>query len=222
VLEDRINKPSRPIPAGRITSAQSTRLLRACIALVIGASYFYLGSMEETLLLLVCTWIYNDIEGADSDFVMRNVLLAFFYALYGSGALRVATDSAFGDTFLNLRGKLWSGVIGAIIFTTMQIQDLKDQEGDRSRDRKTAPLVLGETFARWSIAIPVALWSVFCSVFWTLGVYVSILPIAMGLVVAGRVISLDGVSNDRKTWKLWCWWLILLYVMPAAKNLCHS
>jgi len=150
--------------------------------------------MEETLLLLVCTWVYNDVEGSDANSVERNILLAFLYSLYGSGALRVATDSAFGASFLNSRGKLWSWVIGFIIFTTMQMQDLKDQEGDRTRNRSTTPLVLGETVARWTIAIPVIFWSLFYSIFLKVGVYLSILPIAWGMVVAVRI-GITGVEK---------------------------
>lgn len=217
VIEDRINKPFRPIPAGRITAAQTTRLLLASITLVVVVTYFYLGSFEETVLLFACTWMYNDLEGGE-DFVGRNVLLAFIYTLYGSGSLRVAVQSSSGEGSMSSRGYLWSGIIGGIILTTMQVQDLKDQKGDKSRNRRTAPLVLGERFTRWTIAIPVSLWSAVCPFFWTLGINLSILTVVAGLVVAVRVILLDGISNDKKTWKLWCWWLILLYTLPAAKN----
>ncbi|KAG9243561.1 UbiA prenyltransferase family [Calycina marina] len=217
IIEDRINKPFRPLPAGRITASQTTRLLLFAIVLVLGVTYFWLGSFEETLLLLACTWMYNDLEGGE-DFVGRNILLAFIYTLYGSGSLRVAVQSASGQKSMSLRGYLWSGVVGGIILTTMQVQDLKDQKGDKLRKRRTAPLVLGDRFTRWTIAIPVALWSVFCPIFWTLGRYLAIPPVSLGFVVAARVVSLDGVSNDRRTWKLWCYWLILLYFLPAAKN----
>lgn len=35
------------------------------------------------------------------------------------------------------------GIISSVILTMMQVRDLKDQEGDRMRRRKTVVLVLG-------------------------------------------------------------------------------
>lgn len=40
----------------------------------------------------------------------------------------------------------------------MHSQDMKDQDGDRSRGRRTAPIVLGDVVARSTIAI--SFWSV--------------------------------------------------------------
>ena len=50
VTEDALNKPWRPIPAGRITMARTRRLLIVAVPLSYGA-VCVLGGKEETLLL---------------------------------------------------------------------------------------------------------------------------------------------------------------------------
>ena len=59
VEEDRLNKPFRPLAAGRITPTQTKQLLLVSIPVVLVVTYFYLGSYEETVLLFSLTWMYN-------------------------------------------------------------------------------------------------------------------------------------------------------------------
>jgi 4-hydroxybenzoate polyprenyltransferase len=218
IEEDRLNKPFRPLAAGRITPTQTKHLLLISVPLVLAVTYFYLGSYEETVLLFSLTWMYNDLGGSDGHFVIRNLIIGVAYIFYGSGALRVALHSKFENYSLSTTGCAWSCIIGAVIFTTIQVQDLKDQEGDQARNRHTAPLALGHEHTRWTIAIPVIIWSIFCSMFWELGICVSAFLLAFGMVVAVRVVCLRCVPADTKTWKLWSYWLAVLYVLPVVKR----
>lgn len=217
VQEDTLNKPYRPLAAGRIGTEQTRRLLLAAIPLVLAITYYWLGSGEETALLFCLNWMYNDLGGSDEDFLTRNAIIGAAYFLYGSGALRVASVSKDEQYAMTRTGHIWSCVIGAVIFTTMQIQDMKDQEGDKARDRKTAPLVLGDWTARWTIAIPVIGWSVACPLFWGLGLYASAAPVLLGLLVATRVVVMRNFQADKQTWKFWAYWLAVLYTLPVIK-----
>lgn len=89
VKEDAINKPYRPLPAGRITGSQAMQLLFVGIPVVFFAS-FYVGGVEETLLLTCLNWMYNELGGSEG-YVGRNLLLAATYACYCSGSVKVAT-----------------------------------------------------------------------------------------------------------------------------------
>jgi 4-hydroxybenzoate polyprenyltransferase len=220
ILEDKLNKPFRPLAAGRITPAQTRHLMLLSIPSILALTYFHLGSYEETVLLFCLNWMYNDLGGSDEDFVTRNLIIGAAYVLYGSGALRVAAAANAEGHTMNAMGYAWSGVVGAIIFTTMQVQDLKDQEGDRSRNRKTAPLILGDLFARWTVAIAIVGWSIFCPIFWRLTNVFAIIPLSLGLVVAVRVLCIRCVDADRITWKLWSYWLALIYAFPVVKTRC--
>ncbi len=213
IKEDLINKPSRPIAAGRINGVQTTRLLLVGIPIVFFAS-LYLGGVEESVLLTCLNWMYNELGGSE-DYVGRNLLLAATYACYCSGSVQVATGQEFT---LHRAAYQWIAIIAGVIFTTMQVQDLKDQEGDQARGRKTVPLVLGDRPARWTVAVPVLVWSIVCPTFLSLQIYTFVTSIALGLVVAGRVLLTEGVAADRFTWKLWSLWLTFLYLLPVIKN----
>ncbi|KAL6719955.1 hypothetical protein ACLMJK_001876 [Lecanora helva] len=75
--------------------------------------------MEETVAMMVLTWQYNDLGGADESFVVRNVINAFGFVCYSSGATKVASG-----VDLSHDAYWWLGVIGAIVFSTLQMQDM--------------------------------------------------------------------------------------------------
>lgn len=158
ILEDSLNKPWRLIPSGKCTPEQARRLMLVLTPLVLFTCYFHFGATEETGLCLLTTWLYNDLGGTNEHFTIRNGLNGIAYVLYGSGALRIALGRT--DKALPCPAYGWLGPIAMIIFTTMLVQDLKDQVGDRARNRSTTPLDLGDGVSRWSVAIGVAIWSV--------------------------------------------------------------
>ena len=214
--EDLRNKPWRPLAAGRINSVQTRRLLLAVIPLSLSVIYLWLGAVEETVLLFCLTWMYNDLGGADENFVVRNLIIAVAYTLYGNGALRVACG--YDPSFISWGAHNWLIMVASVIFTTMHVQDLKDQEGDRARNRRTAPLVMGESNSRLSIAISVLVHSFACPAFWRLRAMHFLMPSALGFTIAARVITLRTWAADRATWKLWSYWLAFLYLLPLLRK----
>lgn len=216
VAEDRLNKPWRPIPAGHITPAQMQGLLLATLPVVLAINFF-LGAWQETSLLFGLTWMYNDLRGGDNNFIIRNIIISSGFGLYNGGSLRVACGT--GNTLHNT-GFRWILVISAVIFSTMHIQDLKDTAGDQVRNRQSAPLVLGDSVARWTIAVPILAWSVLCPLYLRLGLLAFVSPVAIGAYVAFRTLWMRGSQTDRVSWYIWAFWLISLYVLPLAKD--HS
>ena len=212
IQEDLRNKPWRPLAAGRINPVQTRRLLLAVVPLSLSIIYLWLGAVEETVLLFCLTWMYNDLGGADENFVVRNFIIAVAYTLYGNGALRVACG--YGQSYISWGAYNWLIMIACVIFTTMHVQDLKDQEGDRARNRSTAPLVMGESVSRLSIAISVLIHSFACPAFWRLRAMHFLMPSALGFAIAARVVALRTWAADRATWKLWSYWLAYLYLLP--------
>ncbi|KAG8166799.1 hypothetical protein KVR01_002488 [Diaporthe batatas] len=148
VAEDRINKPWRPIPTGKISPQQTRRTMLVIVPLSMCLNY-HLGVWVQGSLIHLITWLYNDLGGGD-EVILREVLIAVGYAMFNSGSLKI---SACGRKErercqMNSQGLAWTGIISAVIFTTMQIQDLKDQRGDQLRGRKTVVLFLGQEFSR--------------------------------------------------------------------------
>ena len=153
-----------------------------------------LSVWKETALLFSSTWIYNDLGGGDDNWLVTNIIIAFAFFLYNLGSLRVACGaSSQAEHLMGSAAFGWTAAISAVILTTMHVQDLKDQEGDRAHNRQTVPLVLGDTLARWTIAGSVLFWSWVCALFWGLW----ILPIGTGSYAAYRVLWERGKEADR-------------------------
>lgn len=217
VLEDRINKPWRPIPSGMITPDQTRRaaLLVAPIAL---ACNYSMGVGSEALLMQVLTFYYNDLCGSDE--IVRDGIIAVAYAVVNTMSLKVSIGP---ENTVSTQGMTWIAIISGIILTTMSVQDLKDQEGDKARDRKTLPLVIGDSRTRIIIACCVPLWSALCASFWNLESGVThCLPLALGAVVTWRVLLKRTAEEDSKTWKLWCAWHTVIYFIPLTKLLSQN
>ncbi|CRG82710.1 hypothetical protein PISL3812_00054 [Talaromyces islandicus] len=224
MIEDAINKPWRPLPAGRISPSQARRLLLAEIPVVVGVCYLYLGATLETIVCLLLTWMYNDLGGADEHFLVRNGVNSAAYFVYGCGAMRVASNLSLDDA-LQAGVVEWLGIVSAVILSTMHVQDLKDQEGDRARARSTAPLALGDTMARWTIAGGVLAWSIVAPVYWFSPVPVpasrcgyallaAIIPCLLAVLVSFRVLSWRDPQSDTISYKYWSMWLMSLFALP--------
>lgn len=214
VEEDAWNKPWRPLPSGRITVPQTRRLLLASLPVVLVINWS-LGVWEETALLFALTWMYNDLKGGEEDFIVRNLIIGFAFGLYNGGALRIACGI---NDCITASGYSWVVLISCVIFTTMQVQDLKDLAGDKARGRRSAPLVLGDAASRWTIAVPVVVWSVVCPLFLRVGPLGYLVTFALGAVIVARIFIWRNIDADRKTWKLWTAWTALLYLLPVIKS----
>ncbi|KAI0376332.1 hypothetical protein F5Y04DRAFT_285980 [Hypomontagnella monticulosa] len=200
-----LNKPWRPVPSGLITSDQIQRLMLYLIPLVVVFNHVVLGVGIESLAIMVLTWLYNDLRGGDDHYITRNAIIGTAFSIYNTGSVRVAVGVN------TTRG---GGLVSVVIFTTMQVQDLQDVEGDRARGRRSAPILMGNWPARWSVAAPMLLWPAACAWFWGAGIVLSGPQIALGTLVAVRSLWYSGLLADKLTWRLWCLWTAMLYMLP--------
>jgi 4-hydroxybenzoate polyprenyltransferase len=214
IREDTVNKPWRPIPTQRISIEGTTRLLLWTIPAVL-LFISWLGGQHEYIAMLVLTWMYNDLGGADDHYLTRNAINALGFICYSSGSTIVAAGY---EWKLNARGNIWLVIVAGIIFSTIQMQDMADMKGDALRGRRTLPLVRGQEVARWSIAIPVIFWSFFCPRYWHVSIWVYTLPVSVGILLAVRVVCQRTFAADRITWKIWCVWTTMLYLLPLCKD----
>lgn len=216
VVEDTINKPWRPLPSQRLSKAEARRLLLVVIPITFSLAVV-IGVVPETLLLMVMTWMYNDLSGADESYIMRNLLNAFGITCYSSASTIIASGRSRDD--LSTETYIWLGVVCGIIFTTLQIMDLADMPGDSSRGRKTMPLVHGENAARLSVILSVLAWSIICPTIWNVRIVGGLCCFLMGILLSLRTYFFRGVSEDKRNFKLWSLWTILLYFLPLFKRL---
>ncbi|KUI68195.1 hypothetical protein VM1G_03799 [Cytospora mali] len=237
LAEDLANKPWRPIPSGRITTEQTQQSLFVAIPLCLALNRA-LGVEREGLYIQVGSYVYNHLRGGDT--MARDVLIAVAFYLFNTASLRIVAGSSLkhpAGTYLedgvlerlqvldvvsgprlSPAGYTWVVLISIVILTTMQVQDLKDQAGDRLRCRWTVPLALGDWKSRVSLALLVPFWTGFCAcVWWPRGHWAIILPpVFIGATVTIRVLTKRSPKADSNTWKLWCLWGVGLYYLPPA------
>jgi len=182
--EDRQNKPWRPIPAGRMTMAQTKYLMLACYTTALLASVS-LGGLREYCALIFEGWIYNEIGAVDDSFLTRNILNAVGYMTFAAGAAKIACIQA--ETKMSYGFYLWMLLLGAVVATTIQFQDLYDQAGDRLRGRQTTPLVVGDARTRVTIGSAVVVWSFVCPACWRLDARGFVLPLLLAVAIVGRL-----------------------------------
>ncbi len=215
IEEDKINKPWRPLAAGRLNQTKAFWIMM--VAHFLGIAYSaVLGVLTVKLATIVWLWIYHDPRLSDEYWVIRNAINALAYVSFSVGAVSVAAGGN-----ITVTGLQWFAITGAIILSTIQIQDLPDIIGDAARGRKTMPLVTGCQPCRWSIAILVPLWALAASFFWGVISSAAISSCLLAAYVSWRVMTKKTVKQDKKTWFIWNLWVVSLYTMPFGKSLVY-
>ncbi|KAE8378837.1 hypothetical protein BDV26DRAFT_291817 [Aspergillus bertholletiae] len=227
IAEDSINKPWRPLPQKRLSPYQAQCIMYFFAALVQIHGYVHkgVGYRQSSVLLGLDIW-YNNYGGADKSPVIRNLINAFGYLCFISGALEVALGQrlAFSLSSVFQAGpenylSQWLLIIWGIIFTTVHLQDLYDQEGDAARGRRTMPLVVGDGAARWTITVCMLIWGVVCPLFWGLRDAILAFSISLACIVALRVLVVRHEEADRMTFRIWNCWISAVYVMPVVAQM---
>ena len=214
IKEDTINKPWRTLPSGRMTPEQAECLMLIFYLFALGLSSMTGGLKQSVTLVFIGTW-YNHLAGADSSCLVRNLVNALGYVCFTSGAMEVALGFS-----LPVKTRLveWFGVIAAVIFSTVHLQDMYDQLGDRIRGRRTVPLVIGDGPARWMTAITMLFWGYLCPRFWYSATVVTTLSLLLAGTVAVRCLLMRTIEADRLTFKLWNVWMTLVFLLPLLSQ----
>lgn len=215
VVEDLKNKPWRPLPASRITSRRAA-LLMLVFYFLASLSSILLGGLLQCLSLICLGFWYNNLRGADSSYIIRQFINACGYVCFTSGAVEVISGCSIAS--FRLTAHQWFAIIGAVIFTTIQSQDMPDQVGDSIRNRRTAPLVIGDWAARVTIAITVGFWSLFCPAFWQTQTVGFAATICLGMIVTARFLLKRTVEADKTSFRVYNLWIVSLFLLPLFKN----
>lgn len=219
IREDALNKPWRPLPARRLSPATARSIgIVVCISTTLVSLFVTSGGWRQSLAGVLLTVWYNRWGGSEVGPFTRNIITAWGYVCFTSGSLEVACGRPLPLSSSNARLALWLMVLGGVITTTMHTQDLEDQEGDRQRGRRTAPIVWGDAHCRWSIALPMLCWGIFCPWIWGATTLMTILTCTLAFTVACRTLLLRTISADRVTFWVWNAWVSSLYVLPLFSS----
>ncbi len=150
---DRINKPHRPLPSGRLSVPQAGRFAALCYALALIMAWFInpVGRHECFWIVIVAsvlTWVYSGPPIRSKRFgVWANVTIAIPRGLL----LKVAGWSA-AKTVLGVEPWFIGGIFGLFLLGASSTKDFADIEGDRANGCMTWPVKYGVKKAAWMIA----------------------------------------------------------------------
>ncbi|KAI0044257.1 hypothetical protein FA95DRAFT_1562451 [Auriscalpium vulgare] len=207
--EDAVNRPWRPLPAGRITESQAIVLRWAIVVLCIVWSSMYDQDLVLTTLGLVATTFLYDEMGVASHIVGKNFCNIGGYTSFEVGATRVIGASPRLD-LVSITAVVLSGVL---IFTTIQAQDFPDVEGDKALGRITFPIYAPE-FSRLFTLFATIAWSVYLSWFWAIGPVSTALFVAFGTYVGTRYYFWRTLAIDKRSYLIFNIWLMLAHILP--------
>ncbi|KAF9223003.1 hypothetical protein BS17DRAFT_782938 [Gyrodon lividus] len=216
--EDKINKPFRPLPSGRITlrHARTFRwvLIPVCLAFSAGYSAQLLVTSLELQALAV---FYSEFHG-DEHWLLKNSLTAAMYGCAGfGGTLLAGADWSRVDQ----TGRLAIQLSTAVFASTLHAQDFKDVSGDRLTGRRTLPTIF-PVASRISIALGIPLWSICLSLVWNLDLLSSAAFIAYSCFTGVRFVLYQKVDDDRRSCKFYSLWLSIHHVLPAYWDFCMA
>ncbi|CAG8495698.1 2406_t:CDS:2, partial [Gigaspora rosea] len=146
VEEDRINKPFRPIPSGLITIKDAKHRLVA-ISFIFPVMAYIIGGLQ--LLFLCFMWqawvIFNEVFKLGKNAFYKNFFSAFgtWISLVSCYYIIIGTNLRIFE-LLNSELNIFKLGICFFVMTTTQVQDLRDQKGDKFVGRKTLPLLIGD------------------------------------------------------------------------------
>ncbi|TDL26779.1 hypothetical protein BD410DRAFT_782838 [Rickenella mellea] len=212
VDEDRINKPDRPIPSGKVTISGAIRRWAAALSTFIGISIYEPSLLPETICW-VLTVAFLCLTSAGSHWFGKNcvAMTTGTWALLSASWKAIAPATPKSNTYV-YAVSLWAGLI-------THIQDLRDIQGDAAVGRKTLPLVFGDRGSRLIITfllLPAAYW-----VLW-MGDIVRLAPFTLAMthiILAYRIMQAGGPRYDHKTYMFYTYIFCLILACTSAEGL---
>jgi 1,4-dihydroxy-2-naphthoate octaprenyltransferase len=198
-----------------MTPGQADKLLAVTHALAAVLSY-KLGVTSIFLVYVILITAYNDYGGGNKSGIIRNLFCGAGFACYFGGAVNIATSSKVSMSSIAWK---WTFIVTlGVLATTIQTQELRDEAGDRARDRRTLVTELGRKLALWTVFPTVTFWSIYIPLIFFGGSWtVALLPLGFGgalLTTAIRSYYNDNNKLDRQLYKLWCLWMFGFCPLP--------
>ncbi len=200
--EDRINKPDRPLVRGVVSleGAKIRWMLGMMLFLALGG---LLGVAEWSFLWIVVVVLYNFCGWARHWFT-KNLAMSLGVIAQLAAAWQIVTPITSWN---------WIIVAAAVIFPLVSLQDIRDIAGDRLMNRKTFPLLFGETFTRVKLLVGFIILPVIVHVLlmqpaglsWYVLFCDTVLAL-LSLLIAVRVFFCRNPKADHLTYMLFTYW----------------
>jgi 4-hydroxybenzoate polyprenyltransferase len=150
---DRVNKPKRPLPSGRLTVAQVWRFTNLAYALALALAWLVAPAGRHecfwlVLVAVVCTYIYSVPPLRTKRLgIWANVTIAIPRGVL----LKVAGWSSV-KTIAGIEPWYIGAIFGLFLLGATTTKDFADMEGDRRGGCRTLPIQYGVRRAAWMIS----------------------------------------------------------------------
>ncbi|KAG2046710.1 hypothetical protein BDR06DRAFT_898725 [Suillus hirtellus] len=216
--EDGRNKANRPIPAGYISLRDAVYLRWSLIPICSVSSAFYsMQVLSASLAITLLTLWYNEFK-AHIHWFSKNLMTGLGYACFQAGATLIA-----GRDMSRLEPNALLAVLLSIAMfaTTLQAQDFKDQEGDRSIGRQTLPIAHPSP-ARVSMFIGLPIWSICLTQVWRIDAYCSVAFVSYSGLIGLRFMVCKTAQADRLSCQLYSLWFSVAHLLPGYWRYFHE
>lgn len=150
---DRVNKGRRPLPSGRLTTAQAWRFTAVAYAVTLVLAWLVAPSGRHqcfwiVLAAIVATYVYSVPPLRTKR---RGIWANVTIAIPRGVLLKVAGWSAV-KTVAGLEPWYIGGIFGLFLLGASTTKDFADMEGDRRDGCRTLPIMYGVTRSAWMIS----------------------------------------------------------------------
>ena len=193
VEEDRINKPVRPLPSGKVTLEGANQRRKVVLFLWLATSLGKPTFIPDMVVWYAVTMMLCTTSFGNHWFFKNTVFMTPAHAIFLDVAWKGIMPHTPESWRFVVSYAVWAGLI-------MQVQDFRDIRGDTATKRHTLPIMFGETTARLLTTFGFIPASVAVLVF---GGIFQIAPVFLTLFhlwIAVRILQTKGSRYDHETY----------------------
>jgi 4-hydroxybenzoate polyprenyltransferase len=150
---DRINKPKRPLPSGRLTVAQAWRFTVVTYVLALALAWLVApGGRHECFWLVLAAVVFTVIYSVPPLRTKRLGIWANITIAIPRGVLLKVAGWSSVKTIASDEAWYIGAIFGLFLLGATTTKDFADMEGDRLGGCRTLPIQYGVTRAAWMIS----------------------------------------------------------------------
>ena len=176
---DRVNKPKRPLPSGRLSIAQAWAVTLATFGLAFALAWNVApGGRREVFWMVVAAAVITSLYSVPPFRTKRLGVWANITIAIPRGVLLKVAGWSSVKTCMGLEPWYIGAIFGLFLLGATTTKDFADMDGDRRGGCRTLPIQFGVTRAAWMISpsfvlpfllIPIGAWAgVLTGNFWLL------------------------------------------------------
>jgi len=153
VAIDRVNKPARPIPSGRLSIRQAWAFTWICYAIALWLAWMVApGGRRECFWIVLVAAILTFAYSVPPVRTKRHGIWANITIAVPRGLLLKVAGWSAVKTVVGVEPWFIGGIFGLFLLGASTTKDFSDMEGDRADGCRTLPILYGVRQAAWMIS----------------------------------------------------------------------